>query len=146
MDVCSRPTVGAAASALIMTQRDDKQSVIDTQREMFKGYFDQLVQAAQRGEQLHGNEHSFYVCVQTRRERLLTNVIRNQFYTRTTRPIPTFDLSLYHYDPKTEALHFVWCIPDPATVQYLLANAATLPQDHAALIGFCQSFTDGTLI
>jgi|SRR5690242_5245906 len=140
-----KETVGAAAVKLLK-EGDQKQSVIETQREMLKGYFDELIKAAKKGEQDFGREKPFYVCVQTRRERLLANVIRNQFYARQTRPSPQYDLALYYYDPTTEDLRFVWCIPDKESVQYLIENELAIPSDQAQLVGFCKSFVAGTLI
>jgi hypothetical protein len=138
-------TVGQQAVGLLM-KGDQKQGVIDTQREMQKGYLDNVIEAAKRGEELFGKESPFYVCVQTRRERLLSNVIRNQFYPRQTRPIPQYDLSLFWYDPKSEDLKFVWCIPDKETVEFLIQNENILPDDQHQLVQFCKSFKDNTLI
>lgn len=151
-------TLGAASLRLSQNP-DDHQTVIETQREMQKGYFDELVKCAKRGEVLHGKERPFYVCVQTRRERLLQNVVRSQFYTRVTRPIPQYDLALYHYDPSDEALSFVWCIPDKETVDYFAGywridgnsrpvwvDGAIPYEEERQLASFCVSFRNGTLI
>lgn len=138
-------TVGEA-SLKLLEKGDEKQSVIDTQREMQKGYVDNLIEAAKKGEELYGKEKAFYVCVQNRRERILKNVIRCQFYPRQTRPRPAYDLSLYWYDPKTEELRFVWCVPDQETVIKLLANESTVPDDHKQLLGFCRAFINNSLV
>lgn len=143
--VTQEKTVGQAALDLLKNG-DQKQSVIDTQQEMLKDYLDQVIEAAQRGEKLFGEESPFYVCVQTRRERLLSNVIRNQFYPRQTRPRPEYDLALYSYDPQTEDLRFEWCIPAKDMVEYILYNQSELSSDHAQLVEFCYKFKNNTLI
>lgn len=137
-----RITVGQAAHN-ILSKPQHSQDVIETQREMLKGYHDQLIKCVEANKDW---TDPFYVCVQTRRERTMSNVVRNQFYARQTRPAPTYDLALYYYNPKVEQLSFVWCIPDHASVEYICANATTLPLDQADLIGFCKSFKAGTLI
>lgn len=137
-------TVGAAALSLL-EKGDQKQPVVDTQQEMMKGYVDQLITAAQRGTDLFGTEKPFYVCVQTRRERLLENVIRNQFYPRQTRPRPEYDLALYWYDPKAEELRFVWCIPDKDTVESMCASV-DVPKEEKDLRAFCLAFKQGCLV
>lgn len=140
-----KETVGQAALRL-MEKGDQNQSVIDTQREMQKNYIDNLIQAAKDGENRYGKDKPFYICVQNRRERTMTNVIRSQFYTRQTRPSPAYDLSLYWYNPKDENLRFVWCIPDKETVNKLIENELSLPDDHKELIGFCKAFVRGVLV
>lgn len=136
-------TVGAAAIEL-QSKADGKQSVMDTKDAMLKSYPDALVKCAKSKDWTE----PFYVCVQSRRERLLNNVIRNQFYARKTRPIPQFDLALYHYDPSTEDLRFVWCIPDKESVINIMVNRAngTLPHDQSKLYDFCVGFINGTLV
>lgn len=138
-------TVGQAAHD-ILSKPQDSQNVIDTQKEMQKKYLDNVIEAALQGVKDYGKEKPFYVCVQTRRERLLTNVIRNQFYARRTRPDPQYDLALFHFDPIDEKLCFVWCIPDKETVQYLILNESKIEKNEMQLLHFCKSFIAGTLI
>ena len=138
-------TVGAAALELAK-KGDEKQSLIDTQREMQKNYINELITAAKNGEKQFGRSRAFYVCVQTRRERLLQNVIRNQFYARQTRPFPAYDLALYHYDPKDEKLSFVWTIPDKDTVDMMSEPGYIPNRGEEQLFGFVTSFKKGCLI
>lgn len=135
-------TVGEAAVRLLKDP-DPNQSVVETQQAMQKRYVDNVIEAAERGKREFGSEKEFYVCVQTRRERLLTNVIRNQYYPRRTRPTPQYDLALYHFDPKAEQIRFVWCIPDKDTVADV--NAGRIEVD-SELRRFCSLFALGQLI
>lgn len=138
-------TVGAAAVELA-NKGDECQSVEDTQREMQKNYVEELIKAAQTGEKLYGKIKPFYVCVQTRRERLLHNVIRSQFYPRQTRPFPTYDLSLYYYNPRDESLAFVWAIPDKQTVEMMDDPTYIPKREEVQLYGFVKAFKKGCLI
>lgn len=140
-----RQTVGEAALELIF-KGDQKQGVIDTQREMTKGYIDQLIICAKAGMKAYPDKKPFYICVQTRRERLLHNVIRNQFYHRMTRPLPTFDLALYHFDPADEQLRFVWCIPDKETVEIMSSPDYKPTKGEEQLHYFVKCFMASTLI
>jgi hypothetical protein len=138
-------TIGAACQRLAEVY-DGQQPVVDTQKEMTKGYVNSLIDCARRGEQALGKEKPFYVCVQLRKERHLANVIRTQFYYRQTRPSPSYDLSLYWYDPKAEDLRFVWCIPDIETT-HMMAHPAFIPEkNEEELSYFCRCFLKGTLI
>lgn len=158
MDVATKSqTVGSAAIELA-SRGDQNQSVIETQKAMQKGYVDELIKAATSGKAQYPDEKRLYVCVQTRRERLLDNVIRNQFYVRRTRPIPQYDLALYYYDCQDEKLTFVWCIPDKETVDRFCGGwvlddgkKVWLPGDRPALgeeqlASFCRNFRAGTLV
>lgn len=127
-------TVGAE-SIRLLSNPDTNQSVIDTQREMQKDYVDELIKCAKR----YTWTDPFYVCVQTRRERLLTNVIRCQFYGRMTRPTPQYDLACYYYDPKSEQLRFEWVVPDKETVDAVVSDCSDLEIDPQ-LRRFCLEF------
>lgn len=145
MGASERKTVGAAAVEL-MSQGDQRQSVIETQREMTKEYIEELIKCAQDGAKKYSHGNPFYICVQTRRERLLTNVIRSQFYHRQTRPSPEYDLALYHYDPKAEQLSFVWNIPDKETVEMMSQPGYMPPADQQQLYYFVKCFLSCTLV
>lgn len=140
-------TIGEIALEL-QKKGDQKQGVIDTQRAMMEKYVENLIECAKTNEKQFGKDKPFYLCVQTRRERLIENVIRNQFYARRTRPAPTYDLALYWYDPKDERIEFVWCIPDKDSVQQIIQDKkdGILPQDQMQLAEFCEWFLKGTLI
>ena len=136
-------TVGAAALRLL--KDPSPQGVIETQQAMQKKYVDSVIEAVETGKRLYPDADFFYVCVHTRRERLLSNVIRNIFHPRRTRPIPQYDLALYYYDAKAEKISFVWCIPDKETVYDLVNNISPNKQDEQ-LTYFCKLFLENKLI
>lgn len=143
-------TVGEAAMRL-MDKGDEKQAVLDTAQEMNKGYIDSLINAAKRGESLYGRSAPFYVCVISKKERLLPNVVRRYFYPRQSRPIPDYDLALYHYDPRDEKLSFVWVLPDKEKFwSYFIADKSgyipMVPEDERDLYRFCSWALKGELV
>ncbi len=133
--------VGQAAARLL-SNPDNKQGVVDTQREMLKNYRDELIKCAKR----YDWKQPFYICAWTRRERTMVNVLRTQFFARQTRPAPTYDMQLYSYDPATEEMRFEWCLPDKDTIDQILADPLGLPKDHEQLYDFCRRFSQGTLV
>lgn len=154
----NRETLGAAALRVRKDYNPD-QTVIDTQRHMQKDHLEELMKCAKNAEVINGKEDHFYLCVQTRREKLLPNVIRSQFYARKTRPDTNYDLSLYHYEPKDENITFIWCIPDQETVGYFTGYYYVDPtgelhwepparpkKGEEQLAQFCKDFVAGTLI
>lgn len=134
-------TVGQAAYE-ILRKDQSSQGVIDTQREMQKGYIDELVKCAKR----YDWGDPFYLCVITKKERLMPNVVRNYFFARQTRPTPDYNMALYKYDPKTECVTFEWVLPDPESVDIILENAHILPKEQKQLLDFCYRFRLGVLI
>jgi hypothetical protein len=134
-------TVGAAAYE-ILRKGESSQGVVDTQREMQKGYLDELIKCAKR----HEWREPFYLCVITKKERIMQNVIRNYFFARQTRPAPDYNMALYKYDPIDECISFEWVLPDPESVDMILENAAQLPKEQNDLIDFCVKFRLGVLI
>lgn len=135
-------TVGKAAYDRLRNP-DAKQGIIDTQREMQKGYIDQLVICAKRYPDW---KEPFYICVITKKERILENVIRNYFFARQTRPSPDYNMALYQYDPVFEKITFEWCLPDPETVDFILANINTLTNEQDQLKDFCLRFKNHMLV
>ena len=137
-------TVGSAALRLL--KGANPQGVIDTQREMQKKYLDNVIEAVENGKKRYPEADFFYVCVHTKKERLLKNVIRNIFHPRITRPIPQYDLALFYYDAKTEKLSFVWCIPDRETVDAFASDEIPLTRENEQLAYFCKLFLKNSLV
>jgi len=53
----------------------------------------------------------FYVCVITKKERLMDNVLRNYFLARSTCPTPQYDQTVYKYHRDSGAIQFLWVLP-----------------------------------
>lgn len=89
--------------------------------------------------------HSFYIVCLTKRERLINNVIRNYFFSRTFCPTPNYDQAVYRYDNKKKKLEFIWVIPDRETCFLLKRNALEASFNEKELLSYVLDYADGTL-
>ena len=138
-----KPTVGEVAAKLLEKAESNDQTVIDQTREQLSEYYDELIKCVnEHKNKIVGN---FYVVVITKKERLITNVLRNYFFARVSCPTPDYDQAVYHYDAKKEELSFMWVIPDRETCLLLRANTSQIPQEELQLLGFVQDFASGKL-
>lgn len=139
----SRETVGKLASDLL-SNPDTKQGVIDTQREMTKGYLQHIHELVTTSE-CKDWINPFYIEVIQRRERLMANVIRHHFVARQTLPSPSCDQDVWKYYPHTGNLEYLWTVPDINAVEYFINNVFNVKEDQKQLMEFCHHFRDGTL-
>ena len=137
-----RKTVGAH-SAELLSSPDLRQGVIDTQREMQKGYYDMVKDCVARYPDW---KDPFYVVVRNKREIHMPNVIRQQIWARQTRPMPDYDLTLWKYTPATGDLEWEWVIPDQFTCSFLVDNESVLPDEQKSLISMVKKFKAGLLV
>ena len=135
-------TVGAEAQKLLALP-DQRQPIIDTMEEMGKEYLKNLKECVERYPEW---KDPWYLCVIAKKERLMENVIRHYFYGRQTRPAPTYDLTLFVYNPGTGDLKHEWTIPDADTCAYLMLNGHRLGQEHQALCEMVKKYSSGTLV
>lgn len=133
--------VGAYAYDLL-SKPDTKQGVVDTQREMDKTYLNELQACVERYKDWN---FPFYVVVVTKKERLMQNVMRRYFFARQTMPTPTYDQTLWKYNPKTGDMEFIWVIPDKHTCATLPFMADELTEEFKWLVDTVKKFNDGTL-
>lgn len=137
-----KETVGKLALDLQLGHQDNADA-IELQREMTQDYLDNLEKC------IHDNKHKynepFFVVVLTKREVLLTNVMRNYFFSRETCPTPTFDQAVYRVHPKTLDVEFIWIIPDQFACEYLINNALYVPESERELLEYVIDFRNGTL-
>jgi hypothetical protein len=136
-------SVGQISSEL--AQKDPGgHTVAEQGKEQLKGYMPNLIEATVKGKSEHPNQ-DFYVVVLTKRERLMTNVIRHYFFTRASCPTPDYDQAVYHYSHLKETLDFLWVLPDPKTSSYFLDHALEIPEDERSLLELVFKFYDGSL-
>lgn len=136
-----RKTVGQEAYDRMLNP-DPQQGVIDTQREMTKGYFDELKKCAESRKDL---TKPFYIVVLSKKERLMENVIRNYFISRVTMPNPDWDQAVYRYDPSCGDLKFLWVLPDINTAKWLAGNPSEVPVEQYELYKYVMMFLDHKL-
>lgn len=58
---------------------------------------------------------SFYIEIQTKRERVLKDVLHRYFIPKEACPRPTYDQTLFRYDSKLDGVTLVWALPDKQT-------------------------------
>lgn len=137
-----KKTVGQAAVEL-QEKKPDTRDPIELQREMQKDWEENLIEALNRGKKLfHDN---FYVVIETKKERLLQNVIRNYFFARKSCPTPAYDQTVYRY-LNNDIVEFLWVIPSKDTCQLFKENALLIAPEEQELLQYVLLFEDGTLL
>lgn len=137
-----RETVGKIATDLQQIEAPTRDP-IELQREMQKGYLDELLSTTQTGKKLYTGD--FFVVVLTKKERLLPNVLRNYFLHRKTCPTPTYDQAVYHFIASEDELRFLWVVPSKDTCQLLRDNALQVHDEERQLRDYVLQFYDGSL-
>lgn len=136
-------TVGAQALEL-MQKEPEVTTVIDQQRAMQENYLAELSACVADFEKKNKNK-DFFVCVLTKHEPLMPNVLRNYFVPRFTCPVPNYDQAVFRYHHKTGDLELIWSIPCREGCLYLKDNALLVPPDERDLLAMVLAFADGTL-
>lgn len=106
-------------------------------------YIENLKEAVDRGIKQY--EGDFFVTVLTKRERLLSNVIRFYYIPRQSCPTPNYDQSVYKYHRDKEEIEYIWTVPDPETCQVYLDNALQVAPEEKDLLRMIISFANGSL-
>lgn len=144
----NKETVGAAAVRL-RSQGDQKINPIELQREMQKGnksedsYESNLLQAIERGKKQYNRK--FFVVVLFQKDRLMKNVVRQKFLHRMSCPTPSFDQTVYSYDPINDDLVYHWSIPEPHAVEHFYFSLEKMEPEYRQLAEFCRDFRNGEL-
>jgi hypothetical protein len=131
-------TVGIAAMRA-MKDFNPEQTVCDTTRAMNKGYLEEINKCVNRFPACDWHT-PFYVVVITKKERVLHNVIRRYFVARQSLPSPTWDQTVWHYNPTTSDLRHVWTLPDQETGSWLLMYPEDAPKGHGELLSTIHEF------
>jgi len=108
-----KKTVGEEAVKLL-NNVDQKQGIVDTQREIDKDYFESLENCVSKAK-LDDFPDEFFVVVISKKERVLENVIRRYFVARRTLPTPDYDQTVWRH--KSGKLDYIWTVPDHNTCQ-----------------------------
>ena len=87
----------------------------------------------------------FYVVVNTKKERLMDNVIRNYFYHRKSCPTPEWDQVVYKYKYSSGELEFMWVVPSMHTCKMFKENLLSIDKKEKELLQFVLDYEDGTL-
>ena len=135
-------TLGKFATELAK-QDTHAQSPIELEREMHKEYEDNIYQCIERGKLEYPGD--FYIVVLTKRERLLSNVLRHYYLHRSTCPTPDYDQTVYKFFREHNAHEFLWVIPDKKVCEHLREHALEVHELERDLLRFVLDFYDDTL-
>ena len=138
-----RETLGKLSTDLLKSNYYGSANPQEIQDEAQKNYIDELTKCYEA----HKNSFTedFYIVVITKRERLLTNVLRNYFFARISCPTTDYDQAVYRYNKKDNTLEFLWVIPDKNTCEYLRDHYKEVVPAEQELLRFVMEFYDGTL-
>src|SRR5271170_4336109 len=112
--------------------------------EMTDKYMMELFTTVEAGKKVYKDD--FFVVVLTKREFVLTNVLRNFFLYRQSCPTPNYDQAVYHYQKKDNKLVLLWVIPDREFSFHIKDNILSLDKEFKDLSQFVLDFADGTLM
>jgi len=131
------------ASYDLLQKPPEKINVIDMQREMQKTVLHEIEDIIEK----HTNyADEYYIVYMLLRDRVMTNVIKQKFIVRKTRPSPDYDCSLFSYDNRKNELKFHWVIPDEEACEYLLHNVNSLTDEEKPLLSYVEKFASGALL
>jgi hypothetical protein len=159
-----REKIGKIATD-ILSKSQDKNTIIDVQREATKDYLTQIDWAIKHAKKQVDCSHllgggrgheacaarealvgDMYVVVLTKKEALLQNVLRLSFHTRITCPTPDYNQTVFFYHDKTGDLEYLWTVPDEQTCAVFYDNAVDIVPAERQLLGFILDFLSGALL
>lgn len=139
-----KETVGKIALDL-QQQKPDTLDPIEIERAAHHDYEKNIYACIEDGKKVY-TQSDFYVVVETKKERLLENVLRNYFFHRKSCPTPNYDQTVYHFTWKNEHITFLWVIPSKDTCKLFIDNALKIVPEEKDLLKFILDFEDGTLL
>ena len=122
---------------------NDTVEVRELSKEMNKGYMDTLKDTAIDGKKKYTD--TFYVVVLTKRERLISKVLRNFFYARQSCPTPSYEQAVYKFNSKDEVLTFLWMIPSKQLCKDMFKQRHDLNMVNDPLLPFVIDYVTGRL-
>lgn len=139
-----KKTVGKIATDLMQKPFDTKDPIA-LEKEMHKDYEQNIYDCIARGlkEIPFGD---FFIVIETKKEPLLPNVLRNYFFFRKSCPSPSYDNTLYHYHRSADSVEFLWVIPSKDTCELFKANVLQIVPEERQLLNYILDFEDGTLL
>jgi hypothetical protein len=138
-----RPTVGKLVYDE-MQKTPETYDPVEVEREVHKEYEDQIMQAVVDGKKKHLSD--FYVVVETKKERLMHNVVRNYFFTRISCPTPIYDQTVYKYSKNSDKIEFLWVIPARDICNIMKTYSHEVQDSNKELLQYVLDFYDNTLL
>jgi len=117
---------------------------IELQRAMHEDYEKNINECVDRS--LKDFDGDFYIIVETEKERLMENVLRNYFFGRQSCPTPSYDQTVYKYDRSAGVVSFLWVVPSKDTCEMMRDNALNIAPEERVLRDFVIDFYEGRLM
>jgi len=133
------------------SQGEEGPDAIELQREIHKGsnseksYEEEVWEAVDRGKRDSEVEGDFYIVVLFKKERHLTNIMRQMFFYRQSCPTPQYDQTVYKYHRDDDELEFLWVVPNNSACVFFPRIGDALPPDQRWLLSFVEKFNNGEL-
>jgi len=143
MEQKKKETVGKIAMDL-QKKTGENRDVIAQRNAMLSDWDKHFNKAFERGKKQFGGD--FYVFVITKRERLLTNVVRHYWAVGEVCPTPMYDQSVYHCRRKEKEIDLLWTVPCKDAVDRMTARPDLEPLDRVDLLRCALAFSDGSLL
>jgi len=123
----------------------DMQDPVELQRKMMEDWESKFWECVDNAKNTFPDKN-FYIVSLTRRNRLMTNVFRNDFVGRFSCPTPNYDQTVWQYIAKYDEARELWSIPDPDTCKLYYQNAIHVHADEKQLLSYILDFLDGSLL
>lgn len=88
----------------------------------------------------------FFIVVETKKEPLMHNVLRNYFIARQSCPTPMYDNTVYRYHRNDDIVELLWVLPSKATCDMMRNRALEIPAEERELLQYVLDDADGTLL
>jgi len=137
-------TVGKIAADLRAKDIEHAPTPIDQMREQLTEFDQNIYICIEEGKKSRTGD--FFVVVETKKERLMNNVLRNYFINRYSCPTPGWDQGVYKYIRKDDRIKLLWVIPSRDTCRYFMENMLLIPHEQKQLLHYVLDFEDGTLL
>lgn len=139
-----RNTVGSMSMGLLDHAQQLDHSPEEQMSEQLENYEKSFIECIESAKKIYPRD--FYIVVETKKEPLLKNVIRNYFVHRLTCPTPTYDNVVYKYHRSAEEVEFLWVLPDKSTYFMMRDRSLEIPADQRELLHFVLDDADGSLL
>jgi len=139
-----RDTIGKISLDLMEKSHDDTHTPREQMLEQLKDFEKHIELRIESGKKEFPGD--FYIVVETKKEPLMPNVLRNYFISRQSCPTPGYDQTVYRYNRKSGSIEFMWVMPAKDICIYLVENSLELPEDQRDLLDMVLNFNDGTLL
>ncbi|HUV84175.1 MAG TPA: hypothetical protein VMV86_00615 [Methanosarcinales archaeon] len=143
-DPSSYTDIGKQAIEKASKINNDTVEVRELSKEMNKDYMTTLIDTALKDKSKY--EGNYYVVILTKRERLIKRVLRNLFFTRQSCPTPSYEQTVYKFDPKEESLEFLWIVPSKGICKIMYKQRHAIEIQSDALLPYVIDFYEGKLM